>query len=233
MTMMVPDFASTDLTPLEERDLKFLIENFPNPGRNYSEIAQVIGSLPNTIESMLNSDYVFEKILDRSALLLNVSPFLLFNVLLRKSVDDARSACGRQVVNYVANLLSLFAHSGRLFRIQDGDLAVQEYVFDMIAQSSTVDTRRQFLIYSHIGNYSLYVTGLFSPWIDYRFRYKNRPVDIKFFVQYGRAYFDRASNHVLASRYGLVEVFSQLAAMFDHYRQALDHMARHYLVLGH
>lgn len=230
--MRRPDFAHTSADLLADRDLKFLVNNFPQAGRSYEEIAQVIHRLPTTIESMLDSEYVFNKILYQRTLLLDISPFLLFNVLLRRSLGGARTAKDRKVVNYIANLLSLFVKIDRLYRVQLTDKKTYEYIVAMIDEAARADWRRQFLVYSHIGNYALYLTGIFPQWIEYRHRYKRRPVDLKFYTDSGRAYFERASTHPLAREYQLRDVFFYLAFMFDHYRQALNHMARQYLSLS-
>ncbi len=226
------DFANTSLQPLADRDLKFLMDNFPEPGRSYEEIAEVIHRLPNTMESMLDSEFVISKMLDQRTLLLDVSPFLLFSVLLRRSLANARTPRDRKVINYIANLLSLFVKTDRLYRVQQYDEQTYEYIVDMIEEAVHADSRRQFLVYSHIGNYALYLTGLFPEWIEYRHRYKKRPVDLKFFTESGRAYFERASTHPLAREYKLSDVFFRLAVMFDHYKNALNHMTRQYLVMS-
>lgn len=79
--MMLPDFARARLDHLESRDLKFLLENFPVPGRSYDEMVDIIHRLPTTLESLLYSDYVYRAIFDHRKLLLDISPFLLFSVL--------------------------------------------------------------------------------------------------------------------------------------------------------
>lgn len=224
-----PDFAHTGLQSLADRDLKFLMDNFPRPGRSYEEIAQLIHRLPTTVESMLDSDFVFDKILDQRTLLLDVSPFLLFNVLLRRSHHAQRTDKERKVINYIANLLSLFIKTERLYRVQQHDKRSCEYLADMIEEADGADSRRQFLVYAHIGNYTLCLTGLFPQWIDYRRRYKRRPVDLGFYIDSGRAYYQRASTHPLAKEYQLSDVFFCLAVMFDHYRKTLNHMTKQYL----
>jgi hypothetical protein len=63
--MPKPDFARTDMGQLVGKNLRFLIENFPRPGRGCEEIAQLIHRLPTILESMLNSESLFNKIRDR------------------------------------------------------------------------------------------------------------------------------------------------------------------------
>ena len=47
--MPAPDFARTDFNGLTDRDVQFLIENFPKPGRSYEEIASLIHETPGDI----------------------------------------------------------------------------------------------------------------------------------------------------------------------------------------
>lgn len=225
----VPDFAHADLQRLADRDLKFLIENFPQPGRSYEEIAEVIHSLPNTLDSLLESEYVLDRILDQRSFLLDISPFLIFNVMLRRCLEKPRNSRDHKVINYVANLLSLFVKTERLHRVQPHDQKTYEYLVEMMEEASRADKRRQFMIYSHIGNYSLYLSGVFPAWIQYRHRYKRRPVDEKFYIDFGRTYFDRASKHPLARSYQLEEVFLRLALLFEEYRHALNRLSKQYL----
>ncbi|NIR29389.1 MAG: hypothetical protein GWN84_08775 [Gammaproteobacteria bacterium] len=227
--MRNPDFGLTGLEALEQRDLKFLIDNFPAPGRSYEEIAELIHTLPSTVESMLSSDYVFERLFDRRELLLDISPFLLFSVLLRRTAPETPTGHERRVFNYLANLLSLFVRTERLYRPHPGLDATYEYLTDMIAEAENASTREQFMIYSHIGNYALYLTGLFADWIDHHHRYRRRLVDREFYVEFGQTYFERAASHPLAREYGLDAVFLRLAIMFGHYRDLLDRVARRYL----
>ena len=230
--MQKPDFARTDLTQLVDKDLQFLIENFPRPGRSYEEIARLIHDLPTTVESMLNSESLFDTIRDRNQLILEISPFLFFSVLLRRSLVDRRILGDKKVINYIANLLSLFVKTDRLHRIHRNDKQTHHYLTDMVQEAANADTRRQFLIYSHIGNYSLYLTGLFPQWIEYRRRYKNRPVRAQFYIDFGREYYERASAHAMAREYELGEVFFRLSIMFEVYKEALNHLTKQYLVLS-
>jgi len=227
--MRRPDFARTDLSRIDNADLRFIIENFPLPVRDFQEISSLINNLPNTLESMLGSDYLFDSVCDRERLLLGVSPFLLFNVLLRRSLRDHSHKGDRKIVNYLANLLALFVHSDRMHRVERDDAQGQQYIIDLIKESETVDTDRRFLIFAHIGNYALFVTGLFPQWIEYRYRYKRRPVDLQYFIDFGRAYFHRASGHPRARELGLEDVFLQLSTVFDGYRVVLNHMSSKYL----
>ena len=131
-----PILLGTDLSQLVDKDLQFLIENFPKPGRSYEEIAQLIHHLPTTLESMLNSESLFDKIRDRSLLILEISPFLFFSVLLRRSLMDQRILGDKKVINYIANLLGLFVRTDRLHRIHRNDKQTHHYLTDMIQEAA-------------------------------------------------------------------------------------------------
>ncbi len=224
-----PDFARTDLSALSSEELRFLVEHFPSPGRTYAEIAAVVGQLPTTLESMLESDHVLQRTLDRRGLLLDVSPFLLFNVLLRRTLPGRRSALERKVINYIANLLSLFVKTDRLYRVRPSDVVTQEHIVDMIQRTREADPSECFAIYAHIGNFALFLTGMFPDWIEHRFRVKRRPVDRKYYEDQGAAYYHQAGLHPLAAGFELRDVFLRLALGFSQYGQALNQMRRRFL----
>lgn len=138
----------------------------------------------------------------------------------------------KRVINYIANLLSVFVKTERLHCVHRNDNQPHHYLTDIIQEAQDSDARRQFLIYSHIGNYSLYVTGVFPQSIEYRCRSKNRPVSAQFYTDFGREYYKRASTHKMAREYELHEVFFRLSIMFEVYREALNHLAKRYLVLS-
>lgn len=228
--MNKPDFARTDLDRLEDRDLRFVIEQFPQPGRSYEEIAQIIHTLPNTLESLLNSEYLYKKFWDQHELILDISPFFFFNVLLRRCWQWDQSSQDRKIINYVANLLAIFIRTDRVYRVEPREAQTYEYLVELIEEAEKSDSRRQFLIYSHIGNYSLFLTGMFPQWIEYRHRFKQRPVNMQYYVDFGRSYFHLASMHKLAQEFGLDDIFLRLSMMFESYKGTLNNLSRNYLV---
>jgi len=226
--MALPDFARTNLDALPAGDLRFLIEHFPEPGRSYEEIAAVMGHLPSTLESMIESDYVRRWIMDQRTLLIEISPFLLFNVMLRHTLPGERTALDRRVINYIANLLSLFVSVDRLYRVHPADEVASEYLVDMIRRIPESDPAERFAIYAHAGNFALFFTGMFPDWIEHRFRFKRRPVNRDYYEQQGGACFNRAGLHPRAGEYRLKDVFLRLALGFGYYSRALNEMRRRF-----
>jgi hypothetical protein len=224
-----PDIAARGLDRLTESDLRFVIENFPQPARSYAEMARIFASLPITLESMLSAEYVHRKIFEKRRELLDISPFLLFSVLLRRCIGGARTATDRAVINYLANLLSLFVRADRVYRPDVDEGRSYEYFADLAAEAEHADERRRFMLHAHIGNYALYLTGIFADWLEYRHRYQRRPVDARYYADMGRTGYRDAAANRLARAYELEDVFLRLALTFDHYRERLNVLAREYL----
>ena len=227
--MMRPDFAVADISRLEDRDIRFLVESFPDPGRSYEEIARVIDELPTTLESMLSARSVVERIIFDRQRLLRISPFLLFNVLLRQVMPDQHRRADRRVINYLANLLAIFVRSHRVHRVEGADADGYDYLVDLLEEASEADERRRFLVHAHVGNFSLYTSGLFGRWIEHRHRYGRRTLDASYYADLGSASFGQASSLPPAREFGLEDVFVRLALMFDPYKEALGRLSYEYL----
>lgn len=224
-----PDIAARGLKRLTDKDLRFLAEHFPGPASSYADMARLFASLPSTLESMLGAEYVQRKIFANRQALLEISPFLLFSVLLRDCIGGARTATDRAVVNYLANLLTLFVRTDRVYRPDRGDAASYEYLVDLAAEAGRADERRRFLLQAHIGNYALYLTGIFRDALEYRARYKRRPLDARYYADMGRVGYRDAASSRQAKAYRLDDIFLRLALQFDHYRERLNALARRYL----
>lgn len=228
--MKTPDFARLGPPALDAKDVLFLFEHFPVPGVDAVEAAQRVHERWNTLDSLLESDYVFEAIHDQNVAWLEVSPKLFFNVLLRRALPGRRGSLERQTLHYLANLLALFARTDRLYRVQDDDQKTHAYLVDLVAEAQQAGPERCFVVQSHIGNYALFLSGMLAASVEYRHRYKRRPVTIEYYCRMGRSYFFTASKHRLAEAYGLRQVFGHLAERFDYYRAGLERMSAHVLV---
>lgn len=222
--MQAPDFAQLGPPPFAAQDLKFLFEHFPVAGIDSERAVQLVHERPTTLESLLESQYVFDALRDQSTLWLEVSPRLFFDVLLRRALRGRRCALERHTIHYLANLLGLFARTERLYRVQPEETQRFEYLVDLVREAAQSDAERGFVVHSHIGNYALFLAGLCRDWIDARHRYKRRPVNLEYYCRLGQSYYFTASRHRMAQRFGLNEVFAELAARFHYYRDGLERM---------
>ena len=108
--MQTPDFAQLGHPPLPARDLNFLFERFPGKIDVARAITEV-GQFFNTLDSMLDADYVYAALRDADTLDLPVSPQLWFEVMLRNALPGRRNRQEQQALHYIAHLLALFSRA--------------------------------------------------------------------------------------------------------------------------
>lgn len=224
-----PDFAVTDATPLTRADVEFLLRHFPPAARRSDADNAGLDAVPATVESMLGSEYVARALLDNPRLGGDVSPFLLFSVLLRRAGERPVTRQQRQVVNYLANLLGLYTDTRRLHRLGPDEEAEYHYLYELAAAAAQGPPDQEFLAHAQLGNYALFLAGVFPDWIEHRHRYARRPVGRDYYVNLGRAHFRQAAASRQARLWRLDEVFSRLSAGFEWYAGALTRMTNEYL----
>jgi hypothetical protein len=82
-----------------------------------------------------------------------------------------------------------------------------------------------------IGNYSLFLSGVFPARIRFRAERRGFP-DLTYYEGVGRTQYLAASDHRLAQRYAVAEVLSTLAERFQTTRRALNDIADRLFWLG-
>src|SRR5690242_17195550 len=109
-------------------------------------------------DQILDDEALFRALLERRGCL-RVSSRIYFYVLVRhvfkrSDLDD------RTLADYVAEVLSAFSESARSECIVPGQTNPLDYFFEMVAALQKVDDRTRFLLRAHIGNYSLFLSGV-------------------------------------------------------------------------
>jgi hypothetical protein len=146
-------------------------------------------------------------------------------VFLRSDIHD------RAVADYVAEVLTEFARAERARCVVPGQANPLDYFFEMLAALRTADERTSFQIRVHIGNHSLFLSGVFPERIRFRAEQRGFP-DLKYYESVGRSQYRAASDHRLAQRYELSAVLGTLAERFETTRLALNDIAERLFSLG-
>ena len=102
---------------------------------------------------------------------------------------------------------------------------------EMLAALQSADERTGFFIRAHIGNYSLFLSGVFPERVRFRAEVRGFP-GIEYYDALGRAHFRAASDHRLARRYELAEIFNTLSERFGTTRLALNDIADRLFSIG-
>lgn len=148
---------------------------------------------------------------------------LFFYVALRRQllelgVDD------RDITDYCASLVLAFGRGDRAYRTGAYDENRYQYLVDLVEEASRADGERQFRVRVHLGNFSLWLTGIFPDYIAARQVRKGGP-SLPYYEDLGRVGFQLASDHRLAESYGLAELLRTAAERFFELRVALNRIS--------
>ncbi len=102
---------------------------------------------------------------------------------------------------------------------------------DILADLESSGGERRFRVMMHLGNYALWLAGLFPDYIAARHVRKAGP-DVTYYDTLGRRGFGMASDHALAEEYGLDGVLRTVAERFPSVRGALNGISDRLLFPG-
>lgn len=209
-------------------DIDFVVATLGHKSSDAQCLVQLLAD-ESTRDLILDDEALYLAFLEHRGCL-RVSNHFYFYVLVRQVLRKAGIE-DRAVADYVAEVLCEFSRTERTRCVLPGGETSMEYLFEMVAALERADERARFSIRAHIGNHSLFLTGVFPDRI--RFRAENRGFpDLQYYEALGRASFRVASDHKLAGRYALSPIFSTLAERFEEARLALNDVSQRLFALG-
>ena len=154
-------------------------------------------------------------------------PELVFYVLVRQSllergVDDLVTA------DYVASMLVGFGRRRRAYRISESGEEEYGYLVDLMHQLSEANAREAFMIRAHMGNFALWLSGLFPDYLEGRERRRGAP-SLSYYERVGSSGFEMAAQSPEAGALGVRGVLSGVARHFSRVRGALNRVSDRYL----
>ena len=173
-----------------------------------------------TRDSVLDNPRLVHAILSNAGHL-RISSQFYFYVLARHVLQQA-AIRDRKLCDYVASLLEAFSRASVL-RAPHHSEPIEEYISDMLIALRRVTPEQAFLLRAHVGNYSLFVSGIFHENMQRR-RLRGGP-DVKFYEQIGRTNYQLLASHATARRCELDQVFEELADRFCDVRCALNRLS--------
>jgi hypothetical protein len=134
-------------------------------------------------------------------------------------------------VDYVSDILTRFAHTRALYLIQDAQGSPVETIAGLLAEwhraqgwdDARPDKPREALVARHLGEFSLFMSGLF------RDRLRSRG-QLAYYISQGRGAFWRCAAYEHNPR--KAQVFQGLYGNFDRVSGALDHFRRQRVLLN-
>lgn len=178
---------------------------------------------------ILDDEALFHALLERRGCL-RVSTRFYFYILVRH-VFRRSDIQDRAVADYVAEVLAEFARTERARCVVPGQSNPLDYLFEMLTALRTADDRTSFFIRVHIGNHSLFLSGVFPERIRFRAEMRGFP-NLKYYEGLGRTHFRMASDHRLAQKYEVAKIYNTLAERFQATRLALNDIADRLFSIG-
>jgi hypothetical protein len=201
-------------------DFDFIVRTL---ARSQSDQVSIVDLLSDaeTRDSILDHPRLVDAILSHPVQL-RISSQFYFYVLARHVLREA-AINDRKLCDYVASLLETFSRASQLRRPDQISEHAHEYICDMLIALQRLSSEQVFLLRAHIGNYSLFISGIFHENAQRR-RDRGGP-DLKFYEQVGRTNYQLVAGHEVARRCELDDVFEGLADRFHDVRLALNQLS--------
>jgi hypothetical protein len=201
-------------------DFEFIVRTLARSKTDHVSLVDVLSDV-ETRDSILDHPRLVDAILSNSEHL-RISPQFYFYVLARHVLQQGGIG-DRKLCDYIASLLEAFSRVNRLQVSEDVDTRAQQYISDMLIALTRATPEQAFLLRAHVGNYSLFISGIFHENTQRR-SLRGGP-DIEFYEQVGRTNFQLVASHATARHCDLNDVFEELADRFRQVRIALNQLS--------
>jgi hypothetical protein len=148
---------------------------------------------------------------------------LFMYVVVRNALRRAGEG-DRGIADYVASILVHFGMRNHAHRISESDDEVYDSLAQLAGDMDCADARRAFLVQVHLGNYALWMSGMFPDFIEHR-RWRRGGPDLDYYEELGRRGYKLAADHRLAAEHGLTTLFATAAERFGLLRCALNQVS--------
>src|SRR5262249_50054050 len=201
-------------------DFDFIVRTLARSRTDQVSLVDLLSDV-ETRDSILDHPQLVDAILNNCGHL-RISSQFYFYVLARHVLQQGGIG-DRKLCDYVASLLETFSCANRLQMPENIDNCAQQYISDMSIALRRANPEQTFLLRAHIGNYSLFISGIFHENTQRR-SLRGGP-DIEFYEQVGRTNYQLVSSHAAARRCELDDVFEGLADRFHDVRLALNQLS--------
>src|SRR5262245_45325993 len=211
-------------------DFDFIVRTLARSQTDQVSLVDLLSD-DGTRDSMLDHPRLVEAILNHCGHL-RISSRFYFYVLARQVLQQGGIG-DRKLCDYIASLLETFSRASRLQALQTLEYRAEsatadsscgeQYISYMLIALTRATPEQAFLLRAHIGNYSLFISGIFHENAQRR-SLRGGP-DIEFYEQVGRTNYQLVASHATARRCELDDVFEGLADRFRDVRLALNQLS--------
>lgn len=172
-------------------------------------------------DALLDTPDLAERLLATRTIMVP-SETLFFYVMVRHALQQA-GVDDRDLADYLAALVLEFGRRDRASRVDWHDDHSHRYLIDILTDLEASHGDRRFRVLLHLGNYALWLGGLFPRYIEAR-RHRGGP-DMGYYDGLGRRGYSLAAEHDLADRFQLDGVLQTAADRYVTVRTALNEVA--------
>lgn len=148
----------------------------------------------------------------------------LFTYVVVRHALRAVGETDRTIADYLSSVVVSFAERDRAWRVSPMDDQVYHTLVQLLGDAEGPDARRTLLVRVHLGNYALWLSGLFPDMIEHR-RWRRGGPDLEYYEEMGRRGFQLAAGHRLAAEQGVATLFDRVAERFALLRHALNEVS--------
>ncbi|MFQ5889673.1 MAG: hypothetical protein ACE5JR_06430 [Gemmatimonadota bacterium] len=178
------------------------------------------------IDAVIDDHRTLECILRQRGISL-IPPTLSLYVLVRHAL--LQSGIGsRTLADYLTALILEFGYKDRSTRIAPDDSKRYHYLVDILEDLSSAEGRRAFLLRVHLGNFALWLSGLFPDYIVARVHRRGAP-GLDYYDRMGTTGFRLAADDPHARRHALDSLYHHTAESFGQVRRALNRFSDRFL----
>jgi hypothetical protein len=210
-------------------DFDFIVRTLARSQTDQVSLVDLLSDV-ETRDSVLDHPRLVDAILNHCGHL-RISSQFYFYVLARHVLQQGGIG-DRKLCDYVASLLETFSRASQLQISESVGERVEQYIHDILIALTRATPEQAFLLRAHIGNYSLFISGIFHPAVAGQRSMRGGP-DLEFYEQVGRTNYQLVASHATARRCELDDVFEGLADQFRDVRLALNQLSDRLLNLDH
>lgn len=177
-------------------------------------------------DAILDHEMLYRSVLEHVGCL-QLSPAFYFYILTRRVLLKA-GLDQRALTDYVAAVLAAFSHTNQLTyhsaHNKETNARSFGYVTDLLDILAKAPPQQAFLLRSHLGDYTLFLSGIFAERVHAHAERRGAP-GIDFYETIGKSSYRSAASHLPSKESGLQSTLEQLSAEFHVVRLALNQLA--------
>jgi hypothetical protein len=177
-------------------------------------------------DAILDHELIYNSVVDQTGCL-QVSAAFYFYILTRRVLRRVALE-ERALTDYVAAVLLAFSHVSQLRAPGQPPPAATSrsftYISDLMTQLNTCSPEQAYVLRTHMGNYTLFLSGMFAERVESHAQRRGAP-GLSFYEAVGQSSYLSVAQHPQARRTELHAIFEMLGSEFRRVRLALNHLA--------